>query len=116
LHELGITQNILKLVLQEAEKNHAQRILKVRLKVGEFTLVEPECVRYYFSILSRDTIAEGAVMEAEKIPLKIRCKKCAEEEVLSDVEVPLFTCSRCQSGEVEIVSGKELFVENIEVE
>ncbi|MCL5773346.1 MAG: hydrogenase maturation nickel metallochaperone HypA, partial [Firmicutes bacterium] len=79
MHELSITQNILDIILKEAEKNAAKKITKVNLKIGDFTFIEPECVSHYFELLAKDTPASGALLEIERVPLKFRCKTCSLE-------------------------------------
>jgi hydrogenase nickel incorporation protein HypA/HybF len=116
VHELALTENILKVVLAEAGKNGAGRITRVKLRIGAFTMVEPECVRHYFALAARDTIARGAVLEAEIVPLRLKCLSCSEEQEIPGDDLPLFACKACGSTEVRIMSGRELFIESIEVE
>lgn len=112
MHELSITQNILDIALANAPEGG--KITKISVKVGEFTYVDPECVKFYFEELSRGTAAEGAVIEAEKTAIKIKCGSCGKENSLSKDELA-FICPACRSKEVTLTSGRELFVESIEV-
>ena len=64
MHELAITQSILDISLQAAQAQHAQRIRAIRLTVGPFSGVVPECVQMYLDVLAKGTIAEGAKIEA----------------------------------------------------
>lgn len=116
MHELAVTENILKVAISEAERNGARRITKIKLRIGAFTMVDPECVRYYFSLIGKDTMAREAVLEVKKTPLRLRCRACSGELEIPEEDLPLFACTSCGSTEVEILSGRELFVESIEVE
>ncbi|MFH1453739.1 MAG: hydrogenase maturation nickel metallochaperone HypA [Armatimonadota bacterium] len=114
MHELSITQNILDIALGNLPDNNA-KITEILLKVGEFTYVDPECVKFYFEQISKDTPAEGAVIKYEKVSIKIKCKSCGKESSLSK-ENMVFACPECSSKDVELTSGRELFIDSIEVE
>ncbi len=65
--------------LAEAEKHGAKRINRIRLLLGEGGGVVPDCVRFYFDQMKRDTPAAEAELEFERVPLRIRCPKCGAE-------------------------------------
>ncbi len=113
MHELGITENILSIVLSHAKEEGANRISKVTLKFGEMTQIVDESIRFHFDILSKDTIAEEAELVIERIPIRVRCSKCGETKEASDYN---FICPSCGNICVEFVSGKEMFVDAIETE
>ncbi len=113
MHELGITQNVLSIVLKEAAKVGASRITKVSLKVGEWSTVEPDCVQFYFDILARGTIAEDAEVFVERIPVAYTCENCGNEHI---PPVSTFACPKCSSPKGKLIAGRELFVDSIEVE
>jgi hydrogenase nickel incorporation protein HypA/HybF len=113
MHELGITQNILDLAVKKAEEAGASEILKVDLVIGEMTGIVEDCVRFYFDFLSKGTAAEKASLSINMIPVKVQCKNCGH--AFSPDETS-WTCPRCQGTGTEIMAGKELFVESIEVE
>ena len=68
MHELAITQSILDISLQAAQAQHARRIRAIRLTMGPFSGVVPECVQMYLDVLAKGTIAEGAKIEARTLP------------------------------------------------
>jgi len=113
MHEMGITESILSIALEQAQQRDAQRILKIRLKIGEMTAVVDECIRFYFEILSKDTMAEGAEIEVENVPIKVKCPRCGRVRRASDYN---FTCPECDVLSTEIVSGRELYLSSIEIE
>jgi len=113
MHELAITQSMLDLVLKQAEEAEAEKVEKINLVLGEMTGVVGRCVQFYFDFLSKDTPAEGAALNFKVIPTTARCRDCAKEFELGEFD---WTCPHCQSNNIEIIGGKELFVESIEVE
>ena len=113
MHEMAITQSMVNLVLEEARKGGARRVTSISLVLGELSGVVGDCVELYFGLMSRDTPAEGAAISIKSVPTRARCRKCAGDFQVKDLD---WTCPECGSISVELVAGNELFVESIEVE
>ncbi|MDD5510097.1 MAG: hydrogenase maturation nickel metallochaperone HypA [Dehalococcoidales bacterium] len=113
MHELAITQSMLDIVLDQAEKAEAERVLAVKLSVGELSGFVEESVQFYFNFLVKGTIAEGATVSFTMVPAKARCRNCARVFKLKEFD---WSCPDCGQDSIEITDGKELFVESIEVE
>ena len=113
MHELAITQSMFDLVLQQAEKAGAKKVGKINLVIGEMTGVVGECVQFYFNLFSQETLAEGATLSFTMVPPKVQCRECSKTFELKEFD---WACPYCQGNSLEIIAGKELFVESIEVE
>jgi hydrogenase nickel incorporation protein HypA/HybF len=111
MHELSVTEQVLRAALAHAEAHHARRITGIRLRVGEWASIVPESVEYYFGIVSQETIASGAKLSFEIVPLRARCGPCGQ--VFDPAEA--FVCPACGSAETAIDTGRELEIESIEV-
>lgn len=109
---MSITENILNIAMVEAEKHGARRISKIRLRVGQLTQVVPDCVQFYLDLLTKDTIAAGVKLEVDEVPLVVQCKVCGTSASLDSFD---FACQKCGSP-TDIVSGRELYIDSIEVE
>ena len=48
----------------------------------------------------------------EEIPVVVKCDDCNAQVAISE---PVFTCQKCNSGNVNLISGRELDIESIEV-
>ena len=113
MHEYSITESLLSLALEKANEAHAARITRINLVFGELSGVAGESVQFYFDFLSKETIAGGAELAWEMKPTRVRCHKC--HSVFSPVDHD-WTCPECREMGIEIVSGRECFMESIEVE
>jgi hydrogenase nickel incorporation protein HypA/HybF len=111
MHELAITMNILELAEREARKHKAQRINKIKLKIGEFTGVVREALEFAFEVARQGTMAEQATLDIEIVPLRKKCPVCGKE---SGGGYDFF-CADCQTA-VEIVSGREMQVEYVDLD
>ncbi|MHA1732610.1 MAG: hydrogenase maturation nickel metallochaperone HypA [Promethearchaeota archaeon] len=123
MHEFSLAQQILSTCLATAEHySSVKKISKVLVQVGEFTLIVPETLRYCFAIVTKGSIAEGARLEIEKVPGKIRCNKCGYEGVaeydenLPHIGLKLFECKKCKSPDTTIIEGREMKIKNMSVE
>jgi len=113
MHELAITQSMLDLVLEQAEKAGAKEVGRINLVIGEMTGVVEECVKFYFDFLSQGTLAERAALSLTVVPTMARCRGCDRLFELKEFD---WTCPYCRNKNMKIVAGQELFVESIEVE
>jgi hydrogenase nickel incorporation protein HypA/HybF len=113
VHEFVITQNILTTVLDEAKAANAKTIVDINLIVGELSGVATDCVQFYFDILKKDTIARDATFNFTCTPAKFRCRDCSAEFTTGD---SYWTCPECEGINIELVEGRDCYIESIEVE
>jgi hydrogenase nickel incorporation protein HypA/HybF len=69
-------------------------------------------LRFCFEIAAKDTPLEGAELKIDEIPVVAHCNDCGFEWT---IEEPVFTCKHCTSGSIELLSGRELDIESIEI-
>lgn len=113
MHEITIAENLKRLVLEAAEKENLRKITRVDVCFGQMVQIVPEIFEFAFTECIRDTIAMGAELGIEIIPVRLVCRICGEECSIRD---NFFMCEKCASSDVEIREGKELFVKSIEGE
>ena len=111
MHELSLSGAIVNTVVKHAQ---GRPVSVVSLRVGALRQVVPDTLDFYFEFVARGTVCEGARLEQELIPARLRCGSCEREW---EIELPIFMCPGCgPSGRVEVAAGDELEVESIEVE
>ena len=113
MHELGITENLLSLALEQATKAQAQRITKVEVVIGQDSGASEESIRFYFDLLIPGTIAEGAALSFERVATQFRCPHC--QRLLSPAKAS-GGCPNCGERRLELASGRELYLKSIYVE
>ena len=113
MHEMSLAEGILKIALEYAEENEGQKVEEIGLIIGEMSGVVIDSLEFGFKMLAKGSIAEGAKLKVKEVPLRGRCTKCGEE---MHVEHYDFWCPKCGDGVLEIVSGREMQVEYLEVE
>jgi hydrogenase nickel incorporation protein HypA/HybF len=118
MHEMSIAQSILEVVQQYTKGNdlakdsNAPRVKSVHLKIGEMAGVVPESLRFCFEVASEGTAAQGAELLIDEVPIRCRCVSCNAE---FSVERFLFLCPTCGTPDIEIISGNELDVVELDL-
>jgi hydrogenase nickel incorporation protein HypA/HybF len=109
MHELGITQNIVAIVAENADGKKVKRVV---LEIGKLSIILPDAIKFCFDICSQNTVLEGAELEIIEVSGLASCQKCGVNTVL---EKPFGRCI-CGSRELKIIAGEELKIKEIEVE
>ncbi len=68
MHELSIAAALLETIDEEQRVHGFDRVLRVRLRIGRYSNVVPEALRFGFEALAAGTVAEGAVLDFEEVP------------------------------------------------
>jgi hydrogenase nickel incorporation protein HypA/HybF len=113
VHEMSIAQSLLEIILEQVDLHRLESVKVITLQIGEMAAVVPESLTFCFDMLSKDTIASGAVLEIETIPVVARCSNC---ETVFQVEDLKFVCPDCGEVALEMVSGRELCLASLEGE
>jgi hydrogenase nickel incorporation protein HypA/HybF len=113
MHELGVTEHLLSLVLKYANEAGATQVTGLNLVIGELSSVVDDSVAMYWELLAKDTIAEGATLNIERIPGTLRCRDCGETFSLAEFEV---SCPNCGGLRGQVVDGDQFQLKSIDVE
>jgi hydrogenase nickel incorporation protein HypA/HybF len=112
MHEQSIVESLLALALKKAEEAKASKIVRIYLVVGELSGVVENSVNYYFRFLRQNTIASDATIVFTRTPSRLRCRKCST--VFSPVNMDMH-CPKCNEEDAEIIGGRELYMDSLEV-
>lgn len=113
MHELSIAQALIEQVEEAAVKEHARRVVRVVIAVGALSGVEAESLRALFPLVAEGTFSAGAELSVEAIAARVRCRGCGHESLTEDYFIG---CATCHSQDVELIAGRELNIQSIELE
>lgn len=113
MHELSVTESILEISVRHAGQAKARRITNLYLVIGQLASIVDDSVQFYWDIISKGTIAEGAVLHFRRLPARFLCLDCSEQFT---PDHDTFSCPTCMSDRVKVVAGDEFYMEAIDVE
>ena len=113
MHELSITENILAITLRHAAQANATRVTDIHLVIGQLASIVDDSVSFYWDIISKGTLAEGAELHFQRIPTEMECLACDQRYQPNDRQL---ACPHCGSHQVKVVAGEEFYLESIGVE
>ncbi len=133
MHEWALAEGIIATVIEYGKRNNAHEIGKVVVVLGELQDIEQEIVEFALNEMKKDTIAENAEFLFEEEKAKFKCRNCGYEWYLKDSDKALtkdiredihfvpevvhsfLQCPRCGSRDFEVVSGRGIYIKEIEV-
>jgi hydrogenase nickel incorporation protein HypA/HybF len=113
MHEMGIAQNILDIAVATAQKEGATKITRINLVAGELRGIEPMQLTFCFAIVAKDSMASGAYLNVEQVPVSGHCNDCKADFTIEDYA---YVCPKCGSTKIEITGGTELRLKDIEID
>jgi len=112
MHELSIAVALVEQVETVVAKERASRAAKVMIAVGVLSGVEPEALQGAFPLVAEGTAAAGAELVIEKVLARVRCLACGQE---SPTDIYFMGCAKCGSRNVELMAGRELHIQSVEL-
>jgi hydrogenase nickel incorporation protein HypA/HybF len=112
MHELSICQALISQLEAIAREQAAQRVALIRLGVGPLSGVEPQLLEQAYPIASAGTLADGAELIIEKLPLRVSCEHCGQT---TDALPNRLLCGACGDWHTRLVSGDELQLTSVEL-
>ncbi len=110
MHELSLIQGVVEICEQHSG---GRRVLEVTLEIGTLSGVVPEALEFCFEAAARETLLEGARLVIERIPATGFCNDC---QVVSTIETYFDPCPCCGALALDLRSGDEMRVKDLEVE
>jgi hydrogenase nickel incorporation protein HypA/HybF len=110
MHEMSLVTSLLSIIREETERHALHRLLQVRARYGALANIVPEALSVAFEALT-----EGAVLQAEEIPLSLKCSRCGQ--IFSPARQKRFSAPCPFCGEEQghsIGAGRELYIQSME--
>lgn len=114
MHELALAMNVVRIVDERAALADILSVHVVHMDVGALTCVESRALALGFEAAKRGTAAEHAKLEIHPCAARARCDVCAGEPF--EIESHFEPCPVCGNFALDIVTGMELRVTELEVD
>lgn len=112
MHELGVANEVLAVVLSEAERNAARKVTAVTLRIGVLRAIEPDHLSFLFDHLARGTLADGATLTILEDPVRVECPSCGAVDARSIG----WECPRCKGEGIAATGGDSLEIVSLEID
>ncbi|KAF5055090.1 hydrogenase nickel incorporation protein HypA [anaerobic digester metagenome] len=110
MHESGIAYDLYATARRAAVENGANRVVRISVEFGELAMVNPEQVRFLFSVMvDEDPLFSGTTLNLETVPPVMTCA-CGGYS-----GTDCYVCPGC-GGLPTVVQGREIVVKSIEID
>jgi hydrogenase nickel incorporation protein HypA/HybF len=110
---MALAESVLGIIEDYAQRESFRRVKTVRLEIGRMAGVELEAMRFCFDAVTRGSVAERATLDIVVVPGSGWCMKCSEPVELAEL---YGECPRCGSSQVQVTSGTQMRVKELEVD
>jgi hydrogenase nickel incorporation protein HypA/HybF len=112
MHEVSIIEQTLEIAFSQAQQQGATKIHRLKMRIGQMSSVVPEALEFAFDVVTKGTMAEGAILEIELVPVVCYCSHCQEKFQPQDW---FYQCPNCLELSRETLSGQEIELSSLEV-
>lgn len=112
MHELSVCLALLDQVQSIASEHAATGVERILLQVGPLSGIEPPLLKNAYPLAAAGTVAEGAVLDIELIPVRVRCNECGAETAVAPNRL---VCGQCGGFRTRVISGDEMLLANLEL-
>ena len=113
MHERSLVRALLRQVEALAARHAPNRVIGIRVRIGEFSGVEPELLATAYDALVEQSMLQGAELTIERVPLEAICQHCGQQ---FHIDKYRFECVSCGSAQLTISGGEELLLDSVTME
>ena len=113
MHEMSLTEGVLRILEEQAAVSHYSRVKTVWLEIGALSQVDPQSMAFCFEAIKGGTIAEAARLEIIAVPGTAWCMVCSDTVSIAQRYDP---CPRCGGHQVTVSGGEDMRIKELEVE
>jgi len=114
MHEGVYTDQIAEAVQAQLAAHPGTKPLKVWVKVGEMLHLQADAVRMHFGALAEGTPLAGVELVLDEAPVELKCRACGALSQPTDHHA--LACAACSSRDVEVLEGRSVVVERIDLQ
>ena len=112
MHEMSLCEGILQVIEAEAQKQQFTEVTQVVLDIGVLSAVETSALEFAFEVIMHGSVAEKAILKINKIEARAWCMSCSE---IVTIKQRYDACPNCDSYQLQVSSGDEMKIKELEV-
>ena len=113
MHEYSVVQALLEQIEGLAEEHNSSKVTKIVVKIGVMSGIEAHLLELAFNTFKEKTICDSAEFVINIQPLTLECQECHE---VSELEKIHYCCLKCESTNVKVIDGEDMFLMSLEME
>lgn len=115
MHEMALVRSVVDIVLEEAQRANAEKVLGVYLTIGYSRDIVEDVFESMFAWMCRDTIAADASLYLTRVPFTVCCNECGRIFPVNIRVRKQIVCPNCSAQRYFLNSGMEFYVNDIEI-
>ena len=112
MHEVSIMEQTIEIALNNAHNQGANKIHQLKMRIGAVSGVVPEALNFAFDVVTEGTIAQGAKLEIDIVPVVSYCPHCQIEFQPPDL---FYECPQCDRLSNKVIAGREIELTSLEI-
>ncbi len=115
MHEVSIALGMVDELTRIAHENNAKKVTLIKLKIGKMSGIVTDSLKFAFDAIKLEhPLLLSAEIMINEVPIIYKCNECNNSFETDDIYFP--PCSKCESYNLEVISGQEQDIENVELE
>lgn len=115
MHELSFVSELLTRVQSYSTSHTAKEVTRVHIAVSKLSGIEPVSFRFYWKMLTQDTLFKKTKLSIRTIPGSLQCVRCTNI-FLSHQSDELIHCPVCGSIKTMVKEDTSVVIKKIEIE
>ncbi len=112
MHEYSIVQSLLESCEEHVKENNASEVIKIIVKIGVLSGVEPDLLQTAFDTFKEHTVCNSAEFIINRQKVVIECFDC---NTTSTLEKNDFCCPECESVKIKVIDGEDMYLMSLEM-
>ena len=113
MHEISIALSMIDEIVEQSEARGGLEVEAVHLRLGVFSGVDKSALLFAYELACEGTALQGSRLVITTVPLLIYCPQCKQQR--TPVSVYQLCCPECLVPAQDIITGREIEVESLEV-
>lgn len=112
MHELSLLDNVRTILEEHARSQQFEIVDKITIEIGALSCIESEALRFAFDTVMNNSLAQHAQLTIKHIAGQGRCVACGKMTPMREL---YDTCPHCGHFQLDILSGLEMKITELEV-
>lgn len=112
MHEMSLCEGILNILQKQSKIDQYSTVKTVVLEIGRLSSIEPDALRFAFSVVMKGSIAENARLNIIDIAGQAWCLHCQKQVVINQ---RYDGCPLCGGYPLQITEGQQMRIKELEV-